>query len=97
MSLTARQRKYLKGLAHSLDPVVRIGKARITDELVAEAERSITSHELIKVRIESDDSGARTELASSLADRIKADVVGSIGKIAILYKPRAEEPTIELP
>lgn len=97
MSLTPRQRQYLKGLAHPLEPVVRVGKARISDELIAETERSIEAHELIKVRIDTDDGKARKELAATLAERSGAQLVGSIGKIAILYKPRAEKPTIKLP
>ena len=97
MPLTPRQRQYLKGLAHPLDPVVRVGKAQVSDELVAETSRSIESHELIKVRIETDDSKLRRELASTLAERADAELVGSIGKIAILYKPRKDKPAIKLP
>lgn len=97
MPLTPRQRKYLKGLAHSLDPVVRVGKARVSDEVVAETARTIEAHELIKVRIDADDSGSRGELAALLAERTGADVVGSVGKIAILYKARREDPKIKLP
>lgn len=97
MPLSPRQRQYLKGLAHSLEPVVRVGKGRISDEVVAETARSIEAHEVIKVRIETDDSKLRRELASSLAERAEADLVGSIGKIAILYKPRKEKPAIKLP
>lgn len=97
MTLTTRQRSYLKGLAHALEPIVRVGRARISDPLIAETERSLSSHELIKVRIESDDSSERKLLAAELAVKTSAEVVGSIGKIAILYRQREEKPSIQLP
>src|SRR2546430_5716756 len=52
LTLTAKQRQYLRGLAHSLAPVVRVGKGRLTESIVAETKRSLEAHELIKVRIE---------------------------------------------
>lgn len=97
MDLTSKQRKYLRGLAHPLEPVVRVGKAQISDSLVAETDRSLESHELIKVRIDVDDGDARRSLADDLAARTGAAVAGTIGKIAILYRPREEEPGIRLP
>lgn len=97
MDLTSKQRKYLRGLAHPLEPVVRVGKAQISDSLVAETERSLESHELIKVRIEVDDGEARRRLAGDLAARTGAALAGTIGKIAILYRAREEDPEIQLP
>src|SRR5437773_2489235 len=50
MALTAKQRQYLRGLAHSLHPLVRIGKGGVGEPLIAETRRSLEAHELIKVR-----------------------------------------------
>ncbi|MGH9458569.1 MAG: YhbY family RNA-binding protein [Thermoanaerobaculia bacterium] len=97
MPLSARQRQYLKGLAHDLAPVVRIGKARITPEVAAETDRSLEAHELIKVRIEIEGSDSRRSVADDLADRTASDVVARIGKIAIFYRAREEKPAIRLP
>ncbi|HEY5611679.1 MAG TPA: ribosome assembly RNA-binding protein YhbY [Thermoanaerobaculia bacterium] len=97
MALTPKQRRYLKSLAHHLDPAVKVGKGRLSTGLVAEVERSIEAHELIKVRLEIDDGGARRDAADRLASETNADLVGTVGKIAIFYRPRAEDPKIELP
>jgi len=97
MSLTTKQRKHLRALAHELDPVVRIGKGRISDPLAAETVRSLEAHELIKVRIEADDGDVRHNLAAELADLTGSELVGTIGKIAILYREREEDPSIRLP
>jgi RNA-binding protein len=97
MSLTTKQRKHLRALAHELDPVVRIGKGRISDPVAAETVRSLDAHELVKVRIEADDGEVRRTLASELADLTGSELVGTIGKIAILYRQREEDPSIRLP
>ena len=97
MVLTAKQRQFLKRLAHPLSPVVRVGRSRITPTLVAETRRSLEAHELIKVRIDVDEGAARRELAAELAQQTDSELAGTIGKLAILYRPRAEKPKIILP
>jgi len=93
--LTAKQRKLLRGLAHPLEPVVRVGKGGLTPAVVAEARRSLQAHELIKVRIEAE-SANRKELAEQLANQTGAEVAGTIGKVAILYRAREEDPKIDI-
>lgn len=97
MALTSKQRQYLKGLAHSFEPVVRVGQRGVTPAVVEETKKSLLAHELIKVRIDSDDSKERRSLADTLAESAGAEVAGTIGKLAILYRPRDEKPRIKLP
>ena len=95
--LTAKQRRFLKALAHELSPVVRIGRSGLTPAVVNETRKSLAAHELIKVRIEIDDSASRRELAEELATATEAELAGTIGKLAILYRRRDEKPSIKLP
>ena len=95
--LTPKQRQFLKGLAHPLSPVVRIGRGGVSEGVVAEARKSLLAHELIKVRIDAEDSDDRRELAEKLAAAADAQIAGTVGKTAILYRARDEEPTIKLP
>ena len=97
MALNTRQRQFLKGLAHPLSPVVRVGKSGLTREVVNETDRSLESHELIKVRVEIEESHERRQLALMLADRTGSEVVTTLGKIAVLYRAHAEKPRIKLP
>ena len=97
MALTAKQRHFLKGLAHPLAPVVRVGKGRLTQGIVAETKRSLEAHELIKVRIESDEVAERRDIAERLAAETNAQLAGTVGKVAILYRTRDEKPKIRLP
>ncbi|HSP15670.1 MAG TPA: ribosome assembly RNA-binding protein YhbY [Thermoanaerobaculia bacterium] len=97
MSLTPRQRQFLKGLAHSLAPVVRVGKGGVSAAVIEETKKSLEAHELIKVRIDADEAGSRHELAETLAAATASDIAGEIGKTAILYREREEKPRIKLP
>jgi RNA-binding protein len=95
--LTTKQRQFLKGLAHPLSPVVRVGKGGATAAVVTETQKSLEAHELIKVRIEAEESAARKEIAATLASATDAQLVNTVGKIAILYRKRDEKPKIKLP
>lgn len=97
MALTSKQRQFLKGLAHPLAPVVRIGRGGASTSVIEETKRSLAAHELIKVRIDTDDAAQRQTLAEELARACDAELAGSIGKLAILYRARDEKPEIKLP
>jgi len=96
-TLTSKQRQFLKGLAHPLAPVVRVGRGRLKDAVIEETKKSLFAHELIKVRIESDDSAERRSIAESLASAADAAIAGSVGKTVVLYREREEKPVIKLP
>src|SRR5712692_3187984 len=95
--LSPKQRQFLKGPAHALSPVVRVGKGGLTAAVVDETKKSLLAHELIKVRIEAEDASARRDVAEELARAADAEVAGTIGKVAVLYRPRDEKPKIKLP
>ena len=95
--LTSKQRQFLKGLAHGLSPVVRVGKGGLTPAVVAETKKSLLAHELIKVRLEVEEATRRRQLAEELARAADASLASTIGKQAVLYRPRDEKPKIKLP
>ncbi|HXI13847.1 MAG TPA: ribosome assembly RNA-binding protein YhbY [Thermoanaerobaculia bacterium] len=97
MSLSTRQRTHLKALAHPMEPLVRVGRGGVSESVVAEARRTFDSHELIKVRIESDEPAARRALAASLAELAEAELVQTVGKVAILFRAHPDRPRIKLP
>ena len=88
--LSTRERAHLKARAHSLDPVVQVGSTGITDNLIAEIDRALTAHELIKVRIPGDDRDARVAAGDEICTRTGATAVHRVGKVLILWRRRAE-------
>lgn len=87
-TLTTKERAHLKARAHALEPVVQIGGAGITDRVVAEVDRALTAHELIKVKVSTDDREARVAIGDDLATRTDAAAVHRVGKVLILWRPR---------
>ena len=90
-TLTARERTHLKARAHALEPVVHVGGAGITDGLVAEVDRALTAHELIKVKVGVDDREARVRIGDEICARTDATAVHRVGKVLILWRPRRED------
>jgi RNA-binding protein len=86
------QKKYLRGLAHNLKPVVLIGQKGLTDELIKSADQALDRHELIKVKFnEFKEKGQKAEITAELCKKIRAEMSGTIGHIAILYREQ-EDP-----
>ena len=87
---TPAERKALKGRAHKLNPVVIVGsKKGLTDEVVAEIERALKAHELIKIRAEAD-RDAREVFLQAICERTGAGAVQHIGKILVIYRKNDE-------
>jgi putative YhbY family RNA-binding protein len=93
--LTARQRSALKARAHALEPVVHIGASGASETVIAEVDRSLTAHGLIKVRLAGADRQAREELTSTLCDRTGAAAVQNVGRILVLWRPRRDDDPLE--
>lgn len=96
--LTERQRRHLRGLAHALKAIVRVGSAGLTPGVISETDRALHDHELIKVKA-AGGSGreAREVMFSDLAARTGCALVQRIGNVAVLYRPRPELPRILIP
>lgn len=93
--LTSRERQHLKARAHALNPSVRVGHAALTDAVVAEIDRTLTAHELVKIRVDAPDRASRAELCDSICDRVGAAEVQRVGKILVLWRPAPEETPAE--
>lgn len=91
-TLTARERAHLKARAHALEPVVHVGGSGLTEAVIAEVDRALTAHELIKVKIGGDDRAERVAIGNDLSARTGAAAVHRVGKVLILWRPRPLEP-----
>jgi RNA-binding protein len=89
--LTPKERRGLRARAHHLQPVVIIGEAGLTEQVIREIEANLRSHELIKIRALVDDRTARDELVYAICTMTTAQVVQQIGKVAVVYRAGAAE------
>jgi len=90
MALNSSQRKYLKTLAHHLEPAVLVGHNGVSDALLSAVSQSLLAHELVKVKFNALKEG-KVALTEQIAEASGAEVVGIIGNIATLYREHPEE------
>ena len=95
--LTGKQRHHLRGLGHSLKPLVHIGKDGITDGFIGAVVQALADHELIKVKVSDAGDLDRHEAADEIAKRTESHVAQVLGNVILLYKAHPENPVIELP
>ena len=88
--LRGKDRKYLRGLAHSLTPVVIIGYEGLTDAVIKTVDKALTDHELIKVRFNKFKE-EKKEFSSKIEESTSSEMVGMIGNVAIFYRMNPDE------
>ncbi|MEX2482778.1 MAG: ribosome assembly RNA-binding protein YhbY [Gammaproteobacteria bacterium] len=88
--LSPVEKRKLRQSAHHLKPVVLVGQHGLTSAVMAEIERALFDHELIKVRFRGHDRDTRAEEIGRVATELTADVVGLIGGTAVLYRENPE-------
>jgi len=95
--LSASQKRYLRGFAHDLKPVILVGQKGITPALLQELEVALAHHELIKVKLAGDDRESRSEAIEQIRAESGADLVQSIGRPACFYRRNPKRAQYDLP
>ncbi|HEY0921110.1 MULTISPECIES: ribosome assembly RNA-binding protein YhbY [Rheinheimera] len=96
MSLTNKQKQFLKAKAHDLKPVILLGGNGLTEGVVAEIEVALSFHELIKVKVPTEDREQKVLIMDAIIRETKADKVQVIGKTLVLFR-QSEAKKIQLP
>ncbi len=97
MIFTSKQRAFLKGLAADLEPVFQIGKSSVSPEVVTAISETFNTHELVKITVLKNCLDDVNEVARTVSERTRSDLVQVIGRKFVLYKPFKDEPKIILP
>ena len=85
--LTGSERKYLRGLAHKLKPVVIVGKQGVVPSVICAVDEALSAHELIKLRfIDFKEKEQKEELTKMIEGETSSECVGMIGHHSILYR-----------
>jgi RNA-binding protein len=95
--LTGKQKRYLRSLAHHLDPILQVGKGGVSDNMLDQVSLALEARELIKVSILNNCEDDKEEVAEQLAEGTGAQLVQLIGKTVVLYRESTENKQIELP
>ncbi|WP_106768396.1 ribosome assembly RNA-binding protein YhbY [Paenibacillus faecalis] len=95
--LTGKQKRYLRSMAHHLDPIFQVGKGGSNDHLIRHISEALEKRELLKVSVLNNCMEQPRDIAVELAEGAQAELVQVIGKTIVLYKESKDHKTIELP
>ena len=88
--MDSAERKKYRRIAHHLHPIVMIGDGGVSDAVIAETNRALDDHELIKVKVNAMDRQDRGEMIDELVAACQEETVQRIGKIVVLYRRNPE-------
>jgi RNA-binding protein len=96
LKLNSKQISFLRAAGHALNPVVMIGNKGLSEEVLKELEVSLKAHELIKIKVQSDQREMRAQMLLQICEKLRATAIQHIGKQLVIYR-RADKPHIMLP
>ena len=96
LELAAVRRRSLQARAHAIKPIVWIGTAGLWEGIIHELEQGLKSHELIKVKVSSDERETRNALLEEICERLDAAPVQHIGKILVIYRPKPDKTVSDI-
>ena len=95
MKISNEDKKQLRRLGHKINPVVTVAAKGLSENVLAEIDRALTDHELIKVKLSDSDQQSRANAIKIIREKCGAEVVQSIGHILLLLK-KSNEPNPKL-
>ncbi|MFL0797622.1 MAG: ribosome assembly RNA-binding protein YhbY [Cellvibrionaceae bacterium] len=95
MTLSSSRKKELRAIGHKLNPVVIVSENGLSEGVLAELERALEDHELIKVKFALPERDDRKELIDAMIKETRAELAQTIGKIALIFRP-AKKPNPKL-
>ena len=96
MTLTGKQKNYLRGIAHTMNPIVTIGGKGLTEAVMNEVELALNHHELVKIKLPSNSKSEKVALLAQITSQSNSEPVQLIGRVGVIYRT-GDEPKITLP
>jgi RNA-binding protein len=94
--ITTKQRAQLRGMANNMEPVLHVGKAGITDNLIQQADEALTARELIKGTCLMNSPITAREALTQLCELTRSEPVSQVGRRFVLYRKNHKDPKITL-
>ncbi|WP_044874065.1 YhbY family RNA-binding protein [Pseudomonas sp. LFM046] len=86
MPLSQEHKKQYKSIGHHLKPVLTVAENGLTEGVLAELDRALNDHELIKVQFRIIERDDRRALIEELCAAGNCELVQVIGKMALVYR-----------
>lgn len=91
LQLSPAERRSLRARAHALNPVVSIAQNGLSDAVLKEIDVNLRAHELIKIRVYSDDRDERETYLATVCEQLGAAPVQHIGKLLVVWRPAPDD------
>ncbi|MCC2928411.1 ribosome assembly RNA-binding protein YhbY [Bacillus sp. LBG-1-113] len=95
--LTGKQKRFLRSKAHHLSPIFQVGKGGVNDNMIKQISEALEARELIKISVLQNCEDDKNDVAETLVNGSRAQLVQTIGNTIVLYKESKENKQIELP
>ncbi|MCB1668849.1 MAG: ribosome assembly RNA-binding protein YhbY [Porticoccaceae bacterium] len=95
MTLSNDEKKHLRRLGHNLKPIVTVAGNGLNENVIAELDRALDDHELIKVKLAVGDRSAKAQIINAICEQLNALNVQTIGHMLLLLR-RAKKPNPKL-
>ncbi|MED3962097.1 ribosome assembly RNA-binding protein YhbY [Niallia taxi] len=95
--LKGKQKRYLRAMAHHLNPIFQVGKGGVNENMIKQIVEALEVRELLKVSVLQNCEEDKSVVARELAEGTKAELVQLIGSTIVLYKESKENKSINLP
>jgi RNA-binding protein len=94
--LTNSQIRKFKAAAQSLEPMLKVGKAGLSEGFIRSVDAALAQHELVKIKF-AEFKAEKKELAPQLAEKTASHLVMRVGNVMVLHRPKraAAEPATE--
>ena len=96
MTMTSKQRAYLRSMANTMETILYIGKDGIVPGTIKQASDALEARELIKCAVQQGCPLTAREAITELCQQLEAEPVQCIGRRFVMYRPSRENPRIVL-
>lgn len=93
MTISNQDKKHLRRLGHNLNPVVTVAGNGLSDTVMAEIDRALTDHELIKIKLAVGDKNAKNAVTQEICDTLDAELIQAIGHVVLLLRKSEQAKT----
>jgi RNA-binding protein len=97
MELRGKQKRFLRAMGVTMDPILTVGKDGVSENVIVQADGALLARELIKGRVLQTSPEGPEETAAEIADQTQSELVQVVGRNFLLYRRNPEKPIIELP
>ena len=94
MQLTGKQKNYLRGLAHNINPIITIGANGLSEAVLNELESALEYHELLKIKLPADDKAAKACLKANICTETNSEPIQLIGRVGVVYRQSSKQKII---